>query len=56
MRKSTLFLFATSAEIVVPGLLLAHASLSEQARRANLRQNAAIVKRLGLTDLDHTDG
>ncbi|MBZ0170301.1 MAG: hypothetical protein K8F29_12780 [Kofleriaceae bacterium] len=51
MRKSTLFLCAASAEIVALGLLLIHASLSEQARRASLQQNAAIVKRLGLTDL-----
>lgn len=51
MRKSTLFLWVASAESVALGLLLVHASLSEQARRASLQQNAAIVKRLGLTDL-----
>ncbi|CBE69005.1 conserved protein of unknown function [Candidatus Methylomirabilis oxygeniifera] len=33
------------------GLLLVHASLSEQARHASLRQNAEMVRRLGLTDL-----
>lgn len=51
MRKSTLFLFAVSTEVVVLGLLLVHASLSEQAQQATLRQNTEMVKRLGLTDL-----
>lgn len=51
MRKSTLFLFAVSAELVVLGLLLVHAFLSTQAQHATLRQNTEIVRRLGLTDL-----
>lgn len=51
MRKSTLFLFAVSMEVVVLGLLLVHASANEEAQHAILQEKAELFRRLKLTDL-----
>jgi len=51
MRKSIFFVFVISVEVVMLGLLLVHASLSEQAQQAALQEKAEMVKRLTLTDL-----
>lgn len=51
LRKSTLFLLTIMMEVAVLGLLLVHASLSEEAQRANLQEKAGVVTTLKLTDL-----
>lgn len=51
LRKSTLFLLTMMMEVAVLGLLLVHASLSEEAQRANLQEKAGVVTKLKLTDL-----
>jgi hypothetical protein len=51
MRKSILFLLTMMMEVAMMGLLLAHASLSEEARRASLQEKVELFTRLKLTDL-----
>lgn len=51
VRKSTLFLLTMMMEVAVLALLLVHASLSEEAQRANLQEKAGLVTTLKLTDL-----
>jgi hypothetical protein len=51
MRKSILFLLTMMMEVVVLGLLLVHASLSEVAQHAILQEKSELVARLKLTDL-----
>lgn len=51
MRKSLLFLMTMMVEVVVLGMLLIHASLSEATRHASLQEKAALFTRLKLTDL-----
>jgi len=51
MRNSTLFFYCLSAEVLVLGLLLVHASVREGAAQDSLNEKSALVKRLGLTDL-----
>ncbi len=51
VRKSTLFLLTMIMEVAVLALLLVHASLGEEAQRANLQEKAGVVTMLKLTDL-----
>lgn len=51
MRKSILFLMTMMVEIIVLGLLLVHASLSEEAQHSSLQEKGELVSRLKLTDL-----
>lgn len=51
VRKSTLFLLSMIVEVTMLGLLLVHASLSEEAQRAGLHEKAGVVTTLKLTDL-----
>lgn len=51
VRKSTLFLLTMMMESAVLALLLVHASLSEEAQRANLQEKAGVVTTFKLTDL-----
>ncbi len=51
VRKSTLFLLTVMMEVAVLALLLVHASLGEEAQRANLQEKAGVVTMLKLTDL-----
>ncbi len=51
VRKSTLFLVTVMMEFSVLALLLVHASLSEEAQRANLQEKYEVVTTLKLTDL-----
>ena len=51
MRNSSLFFLGISCEAILLGLLLLHASFSENARQSVLEQKAALVKNLRLTDL-----
>lgn len=51
MRKSSVFFFGITIEIVLLALLLVHASLSVSTQQAILQQKADLVKILRLTDL-----
>lgn len=51
MRHSSLFFLGLTGEVLLLGLLLLHASLSEFAQQSPLEQKAALVKNLRLTDL-----
>lgn len=51
MRKSALFLLMVTTEVVILGLLLVHASRSEDTQHAILQEKVALFTRLKLTDL-----
>jgi len=51
MRHSSLFFLGLTGQVILLGLLLTQASLSENAQHTILEQKAALVKALGLTDL-----
>jgi hypothetical protein len=51
MRKSNLFLFYLSINLVLLFLMFVHASFKKESEMASLRKRAEMVRRLGLSDL-----
>jgi hypothetical protein len=51
MRNSSLFFIYITSGAFLLSLLLVHASVSENARQANLAEKAMLVNKLKLTDL-----
>lgn len=51
MRKSSIFFWSLTVEILLLAVLLVHAFFSMAVEQANLEEQAAMVKRLKLTDL-----
>lgn len=51
MRNSSLFFLYITGGVLLLGLLLVYASVSESARQPDLEEKAALVKMLKLTDL-----
>ena len=51
MRKSNIFLIYLTINIVILGLMFAHASLKKRADMASLKEKMEMVKALELTDL-----
>ncbi len=51
MRNSSVFFIYMASGVTLLSLLLVHASFSESAQQANLKEKAELVKMLKLTDL-----
>ena len=51
MRNSSWFFWGITGEVLLLGLLLLHASFSENARQGSIEQKAGLVENLRLTDL-----